>query len=130
MRDGTSIQLSVTSPKFGGETLPTWISGVKGLPSDLDASAVLFTDTVTGIRSLRIAVVNRSEKEAYEVPLRIAFEKVTDEIEVHELWHADVKARNGWGHENEVCVKSQTEKWTGGRVFREHSFTLLVLNLV
>ena len=129
MRDGISVQTSLTSPKFAGETLPTWISSIRGHPNDLDASAVLFTDSTTATRSLRLAVVNRSETEAYDVPLRIAFEKIVGNVEVHELWHADVKARNGWGHEDEVSVKTRSEQWTGRWTFKEHSFTLLVLTL-
>jgi hypothetical protein len=35
------------------------------------------------------------------------------EVEVHELWHEDVKARNGWGHEHEVSVKTRKAKWEG-----------------
>lgn len=123
------MNLAVTSPHFSGETLPGWISSVKGFPKDLDASAVLHTDPDTKARSLRVAVVNRSETASYDVPLRVAFENVGAEVEVHELWHADVKARNGWGEENEVSVKTKTEKWSGRWTFREHSFTLLILRL-
>ncbi len=102
---------------------------MKGLPSDLDVSAVLHRDPDTELRSLRVAVVNRSETCSYDVPIRPAFEHVGAEVEVHELWHADVKARNGWGKENDVSVKTRTEQWGGRWTFREHSFTLLVLQL-
>ncbi|KAI1794400.1 glycoside hydrolase [Ganoderma leucocontextum] len=129
MRDGTSIDVSVTSPKFSGDTLPCWISTMKGFPSDLDVSAVLHSDPDTKSRSLRVAVVNRSETSSYDVPVRIAFERVGAQAEVHELWHADVKARNGWGKEDEVSVRTRTGQWGGRCTFREHSFTLLVLQL-
>lgn len=123
MRDGTAIRVSVKSPTFGGETLPSWIGPIKGAPFDLDASAVLVG------RSLRLAVVNRSETKTYDVPLRIAFEKVKGEVTVHELWHQDVTARNGWGKEEEVSVKTRKADWTGRWAFREHSFTLFVFDL-
>ena len=123
------MQVSVASPVFEGETLPTWTSSIKGQPKVLDVSAVLYTDSTTKARSLRVAVVNRDERKAYLVPLRIAFEKVRGEVQVHELWHADVKARNGWGRENEVVVKTRSEEWGGQWTFKEHSFTLLILNL-
>ena len=129
MRDGISVNVSVTSPSFSGETLPRWISSIKGSPEDLDVSAVLHTDTDTKLCSLRVAIVNRSETSIYDVPIRIAFESVCAEVEVHELWHADVKAGNGWGKENEVNVKTRTQQWDGQWRFREHSFTLLVLRL-
>lgn len=96
MRDGTSIRVSVNSPAFEGETLPTWIGSLKGPPAVLDSSAVVH-QSENGERSIRIAVVNRSETESYTVALRIAFENVAEDVEVHELWHADVKAKNGWG---------------------------------
>ena len=123
------MKISVTSPAFEGETLPTWTSSIKDKPRELDVSAVLHVDATTKTRSLRVAVVNRDEKKAYRVPLRVAFEKVVGEVEVHELWHADVKARNGWGHENEVVVKTRSADWGGEWTFKEHSFTLLVLSL-
>ena len=132
MRDGTSIKVSVNSPTFAGETLPTWISTIKGAPSELDVSAVLHTNSSNGKRSLRIAVVNRSETQAFTIPVRVAFEEDSlkgKEVEVHELWHEDVKARNDWGKENEVSVKTKKEEWSGRWTFREHSFTLLVLEL-
>ena len=90
MRDGTSIKVSVNSPTFVGETLPTWISTIKGAPSELDVSAVLHTDSASGKRSLRIAVVNRSETQAFAIPVRVAFEDDSlkgKEVKVHELWH-------------------------------------------
>ena len=129
MRDGTSVQVSASSPKFEGETLPTWISKIKGFPDVLDVSAVLRTDPTTKVRSLRVAVLNRSETETYDVPLRVAFERVASDVEVYELWHADVRARNGWEHEDEVSVKARREKWQGWWTFRAHSFTLLMLDL-
>ena len=64
--------------------------------------------------------------------MRVAFEDDSlkgKEVEVHELWHEDVKARNDWGKENEVSVKTRKEEWNGRWTFREHSFTLLVLEL-
>lgn len=134
MRDGTSVRVSVDSPTFAGETLPTWISTIKGAPSELDVSAVLHT-TTSGKRSLRVAAVNRSETGSFTIPVRVAFEGVVDtaaskkEVEAHELWHQDVKARNDWGKENEVSVKTTRERWTGSWTFKEHSFTLLVLDL-
>ncbi|KAH9937983.1 glycoside hydrolase [Amylocystis lapponica] len=129
MRGGVAIRVSMTSPTtFPGETLPRWVSEVKGHPSELDASAVLHTDE-TGKRSLRIAVVNRSEANSYEVPVRVAFEDIVDgQVEVHDLWHEDVTAKNTW-EKQEVKVKTRKETWNGKWTFREHSFTMLVLTL-
>ncbi|KAI0325331.1 glycoside hydrolase [Cubamyces sp. BRFM 1775] len=129
MRDGISVRVTLVSPTFAGETLPQWISSIKGQPKDLDASAVVYVDTQTGARTLRVAVVNRNESESYSVPVRVAFECVGAEVEVHELWHADVRARNGWGQEDTVSVKTRREKWEGRWQFREHSFTLLIISL-
>lgn len=129
MREGTSVRVSFTSPKFAGETLPAWISEIKGQPSILDASAVVHVSD-SGKRSLRIAVVNRSETESFRVPIRVAFESDSLEgmdVQVYSLWHQDVNAKNGWGKENEVSVQSSRAQWTGEWTFREHSFTLLVL---
>lgn len=129
MRGGVSVSVSINSPKFSGETLPPWISSVKGLPKELDASATLHV-SAAGQKSIRIAIVNRSGKNSYTVPLRIAFTEPPKEVEVHELWHEDVRARNGWGKENEVSVKTWRAPWAGEWVFREHSFTLLVVDIV
>jgi alpha-L-arabinofuranosidase len=129
MRGGVSVRVALSSPKFEGETLPTWISDIKGQPSVLDASAVLHVSE-SGEESLRIAVVNRSELDTYRVPIHVAF--IGDRlqgglVEVHELWHEDVGAKNGWGKENEVAVRTSQAKWSGEWTFREHSFTLLII---
>lgn len=52
-----------------------------------------------------MAVVNKYEKNEYTVPVRIAFETIVSEVEVHEAWHEDVKVRNGWDGE-EVKVRT------------------------
>ena len=130
MRGGTAVQVSVASPKYAGETLPTWISEIKGQPSVLDASATVHMDA-NGAQSIRIAVVNRSETESFCIPLRIAFEGAglqDTEVEVHELWHPEVNAKNGWGKENEISIRTSRARWSGEWTFREHSFTLLVLD--
>lgn len=118
----------VNGDKYDGETLPTWISTIRGAPEVLDVSAVLCD--VSGKKSLRLAVVNRSRDKAYMVPIRIAFENACKEVEVHEVWHADVNARNGWGEqfESNVAVRTWSESWQGKWQFKEHSFTLLVLD--
>ncbi|KDQ49679.1 glycoside hydrolase family 51 protein [Jaapia argillacea MUCL 33604] len=126
MRGGTSIKVEVDSPVFEGETLPTWISTIKGKPKLLDVSATLHP------KALCVAVVNRSEDTTYtDVPLRIASwdaERVkVGRVEAHEIWHEDVKARNGWESKEEVAVKSSTEEWKGSWTFKKHSFTLLVI---
>lgn len=129
MREGISVRVSLSSPTFAGETLPTWITDVKGQPSILDASAVLQVDG-SGKRSLRIAVINRSETESFRVPVRVAFEDANlqgTSVEVHELWHKDIHAKNCWDSENEVSVQTSQASWDGEWTFKEHSFTLLVL---
>ena len=130
MRGGEAVRVSLSSPKFAGETLPLWISEIKSQPSVLDASAVVHTSE-TGKRSLAVAVVNRSEAQSFKVPIRVAFEDASLNgtiVDVHELWHGDVKAKNGWGSEDEVTVETSRAAWTGEWTFREHSFTLLVLH--
>lgn len=129
MRGGSSVRTSVSSPTFAGETLPTWISSIKGQPSELDVSAVLHTD---GKKQLCIAVVNRAEREVFtDVPVRVAFESEggSKDVEVHELWHEDLKAVNGFEDPDKVKVTTRKEKWAGKWTFKEHSFTLLVLDL-
>ncbi|OCH86846.1 glycoside hydrolase [Obba rivulosa] len=132
MRGGVSVRIALSSPTYSGETLPQWISAIRGPPADLDVSAVVYTSE-SGARSLRIAMVNRSEHRSYQVPVRVAFEdsvgSETRQVQVHELWHQDIKAHNGWGREREVSVKTRTAPWSGTWTFREHSFTLLVLTL-
>lgn len=123
----------VNGDRFSGETLPTWIGTTRGAPEVLDVSAVLCGGSQPNTRrSLRIAVVNRSRDKAYELPLRIAFESIPldSKVQVHEVWHEDVNARNGWGDdENKVAVKTWAEPWNGRWKFKEHSFTMLVLDL-
>lgn len=122
----------VNGDRYDGETLPTWIGTIRGKPEVLDISAVLCQagNGPTG-RSIRIAVVNRSRDKSYNVPVRLAFETPPKQVEVHEVWHEDVNARNGFGEglEDNVGVRTTTEKWDSRWTFKEHSFTLLVLDL-
>jgi len=115
MRGGLSVHVSATSPTFGGETLPIWIPAIKGEPYDLDVSTVIYSSE-NKEKSLRIAVVNRSESRCYkEVPIRVAFERVEKgaEMEVHEIWHGDTRAANGWDDPHNVVTKTRQENWTG-----------------
>jgi len=128
MREGVAVRAHVNSPTFKGETLPTWIGTIKGSPKELDVSA-----TIHG-SSLRLAVVNRSETQPHTVKLRVAFNgiKAGAQVEVHELWHADVKATNAFGgNEDNVSTKTSRKEWDPSQPwkFREHSFTLLILEL-
>lgn len=120
----------VNGDKYDGETLPTWIGTIRGKPEVLDISAVLVRGAGNGPtkRSLRLAVVNRSRDKSYNCPVRIAFESSPKEVEVHEVWREDVNAVNGFDREN-MDVKTWTERWDGRWSFKEHSFTLLVLDL-
>jgi alpha-L-arabinofuranosidase len=130
MRGGTAVQVSLSSGAYSGETLPQWLGVVAGPRRELDASASLVT-LDGGRRSLRLAVVNRGETTDYaNVPIRVlgVDGAEVEEVEVHELWHQDVKVRNTWEQPEVVTVQTRREKWTGHWTFRAHSFTLLVID--
>jgi alpha-N-arabinofuranosidase len=137
MRDGISVSVSINSPTYAGETLPTWVGDVKGPSKVIDASAVMVT-SASGGKSYRIAVINRSYDTAYEVPIRIAFASSVDgegakkvEVEARELYHPEVTAKNTFEKEDEVKLETtRKEGWEGKWRFREHSFTLLVIDEV
>lgn len=130
--DAVSVTAKVVNgDRFTGETLPTWISTVRGPPEVLDVSAVVCRSGNVN-RSLRISVVNRSRDKAYDIPIRIAFEEIRadHQVQVHEVWHEDINARNGWcKDENNVSVKTWTDRWNGRWQFKEHSFTMLIVEL-
>jgi alpha-L-arabinofuranosidase len=125
-RGGTVIRVVLSSGAFSGETLPQWVGPVAGPRRELDVSAVV----VDG-RSVRIAIVNRSESREYtDVPLRIlGVDDTVKEVESHEMWDKDLKARNTWEEPNRVQVHTRRSQWEGKWTFRPHSFTLLVLDL-
>jgi alpha-N-arabinofuranosidase len=126
VRGGTAVRVALRSATFAGETLPRALGVVRGPLAELDASAVRSADG----RALVLAVVNRAPATAYAgLPVRVAFAKLGEDVEVHELWHEDLKARNMWGEEEQVKVVTRKEKWTGAWTFREHSFTMLVFRL-
>ncbi|OBZ67595.1 putative alpha-L-arabinofuranosidase C [Grifola frondosa] len=93
MRDGVSVRVSLTSPTFAGRHCR------RGYPASRAAPRISMLPRSCTLRrlarSLRVAVVNRSELCSYQVPVRIAFERAAAEVEVHELWHENVCARNG-----------------------------------
>ena len=132
MRGGTSVRTSVSSPKFTGETLPSWIPNLKGHPSHLDVSAVIHDGSNDKkAKRLSLAVINRAERDAFvDVPVRVAFDQgCATTADVYELWDEDVKAVNRWEDPDRVRVHHRRERWGGKWTFKEHSFTLLIIEL-
>ena len=115
MRSGTALRVALGSGAYSGETLPPWLGKIAGPRRELDASASLVT-LPSGARSVRLAVVNRSETFEYKsVPIRLLGVNIKElqggEVEVHELWHEDVNAKNTWEHPEVVTVQTKRAKW-------------------
>lgn len=138
---GLSLDLHTTTPISGnniytGPTVPKFIANLAVHTPDsakntkfVDTSAVLAT-TSSGNQEIRVAILNKHEEEEFIVPLHFGPNvKVGEEIIVHELWHEDLKATNGFDGER---VKTMTSRipWQGAYKMKKHSFQVLLFELM
>ena len=65
-----------------------------------------------------------------DVLIYSAFEHIVAHVKAHELWHADVKAQNGWEKENEANLKTRTEEWVDDGRFVSTLLQFLCLNRI
>ncbi|KAF8182674.1 glycoside hydrolase family 51 protein [Pholiota molesta] len=137
---GASLAVHVTTPSpaqhvYSGPTVPKFVHDLTVHTPDaakltkyVDVSAVLAT-TAQGTKEVRLAIVNRSETEAFDVPVRFGPEaKVKGEVVVHEVWHEDLRASN-WFGEEKVRVVTRRERFVGTVEVKRHSFQILVFEL-
>lgn len=131
---GSSLDVYVTTPSnsdsgiYTGPTVPKFVQDLtvhtpdsRKLTKYVDVSTVLAT-TDSGTRQIRIAIVNRNETEEYDVPIILGRDvSVKELIEVHEVWHEDLKATNWFGDEKVKAAKRE-EKFTGTYHLKRHSF--------
>ncbi|KAF9558449.1 glycoside hydrolase family 51 protein [Agrocybe pediades] len=130
---GSSLNIHVGgSPTYSRETVPKFIHDLDAHAPEsakgtklIDVSAVLSEDG----KEVRVAVVNRSDEEEFTVPILFGPEtQVKDEVTVHEVWHEDLRAKNGFDGQN-VKTVVRTEAWKGIYVLKKHSFQILVFTL-
>ncbi|KDR71905.1 hypothetical protein GALMADRAFT_253689 [Galerina marginata CBS 339.88] len=135
---GSSLSVYVDTPSPGltytGPNVPKFIHDLSVHTPDsakltkfVDVSAVL-ASTGQG-NELRIAIVNRSEELEFDVPIIIGPQaNVNHEFTVHEVWHEDLKASNGF-EEEQVKVVVKKEQFSGTYHLKKHSFQILVFQL-
>ncbi|KAF9472405.1 glycoside hydrolase family 51 protein [Pholiota conissans] len=136
---GASLSVHVTTPSpdyvYSGPTVPKFVHDLtvhtpdfSKLTKFVDVSAVLAAIS-QNIREIRIAIVNRSDSLDFEVPILFGpAVSVQDEVTVHQVWHEDIRASNGFDEEK-VKVSMSTERFTGIFKLKKHSFQILVFTL-
>ncbi|KAF8970851.1 glycoside hydrolase family 51 protein [Flammula alnicola] len=136
---GSSLSVHVTNPApsltYIGPTVPKFVHDLSVHTPDfskltkfVDVSAVL-APTEQGTKEIRIAIVNRSDVEEFDVPILFGPQtSVKDQVTAHEVWHDDLKAGNGFDEEK-VKTVVRTEKFTGSYKLKKHSFQILVFEL-
>nr|GAT43895.1 glycoside hydrolase family 51 protein [Mycena chlorophos] len=133
LMQGTALDVYVSSEEddddfYAGETEPLFIAKLaKHTPQGrkptrwLDVSAVLSPDG----REIRIAIVNRHATKSFSVPLAIALPPIaTSEVTIHEVYHPDLAARNGWdGDKVQVATRAEVLSENAKSVveLKEHS---------
>ncbi|KAF7304178.1 Glycoside hydrolase family 51 protein [Mycena indigotica] len=140
---GTSLSIHSTTETdddyYSGPTEPAFIAKLAGhSPSSLkltkwiDVSGVLSEDG----KQVRLAIVNRNATRSYDLPVIFpassvhgAQFRVGTEITVHELWHPDLDARNDF-EEEKVNVQVRKQVWDGKLAVKEHSFQVVVFDLI
>ena len=129
---GASLSVHVTTPSpdhvYSGPTVPKFVHDLTvRTPSFskstkfVDVSAVLAVVS-QNIKEIRIAIVNRSDSVDFEVPILFGpAVSVQNEVTVHQVWHEDIRARNGFDEEK-VKVAVTMERFTGIFKLKKHSF--------
>ncbi|TFK32901.1 glycoside hydrolase family 51 protein [Crucibulum laeve] len=137
---GSSLNVHVTTPShnvnYTGPTVPKFIQDITLHTPDstkltryVDVSAVLAITAESG-HEIRIAIVNRSDSQEFNVPLVFGPNAtVADAFTIHEVWHEDLKANNGFDGEKVKTVIKEG-KFTGSYLLKKHSFQVLVFTLV
>lgn len=128
---GASLSVHVDNPApalvYTGPTVPKFVQDLSVHTPDsakltkfVDVSAVL-ASAGQG-KEIRIAIVNRSEDTDFKV--RILFgpqANVKEDFVIHEVWHQDLKASNGFDGEK-VHTVVKNERFTGSYELKRHSF--------
>lgn len=129
---GTSLAVHVTTPSpattYVGPTVPSFIQDLTVHTPDsakltkyVDVSAVLASLSERK-REIRVAIVNRSDTDAFSVPILFGPNAdVAETITIHEVWSADLKDGNGFDGEK-IKTVTREEKFTGIYVLKKHSF--------
>ncbi|KXN91890.1 putative alpha-N-arabinofuranosidase C [Leucoagaricus sp. SymC.cos] len=146
---GVSLDVYVTTPPsttpesstiYTDTTVPQFIQDLtahtpdsKKLTKYIDVSAVLAHNDQSQQKEIRIAILNKHEKNEYQVPIVFGRSVDVKEVfEVYEVWHEDLKATNWFGEEKVKSVKKTGQKLDEGGVFKvkRHSFQILVFTIV
>ncbi|KAF7327234.1 Glycoside hydrolase family 51 protein [Mycena kentingensis (nom. inval.)] len=142
LMQGTSLDAYVSvddaaEDVYDGPTEPAFIANLaKHAPSAgkptkwIDVSAVLSADE----KQIRIALLNRHDSKAFSVPIvfALAGKQLGADVTVHEVYHEDLGAKNGWdGEKVKTVVRREVwEKEKGVYEAKAHSFQVLVFDLV
>ncbi|PPQ94930.1 hypothetical protein CVT25_004416 [Psilocybe cyanescens] len=136
---GSSLSVHVDNPAstltYAGPTVPKFVQDLNISTPDsakltkfVDVSAVL---AITGQgKEIRIAIVNRSDDTDFKVPILFGPQvSVKEDFVVHEVWHEDLKASNGFDGEK-VNTVIKNERFKGNYELKKHSFQILVFQVV
>ncbi|KAF8589969.1 glycoside hydrolase family 51 protein [Ramaria rubella] len=135
---GTSLDLTVLSSSYTGPTVPSFVQSLTAHTSPptrltklIDASAVLAPHGT----HVRLALLNRSATQSFDIPVRFADgahgPRVEHgcEVEIHEVWHNDLKAGNSFEDEK-VRTRTRKEVFTGTYHLKANSFQIIIFPLV
>lgn len=130
---GASLSVHVTSPNpltvYSGPTVPSFIKDLtvhtpdfSKLTKFVDVSAVL-ADGGQGLQEIRVAIVNRSDVESYEVPILFGpnVKGLGEKITIHEVWSENLSDGNNFEVEN-VKTLTRVETLSGTYQLKKHSF--------
>ncbi|KAJ7591542.1 glycoside hydrolase family 51 protein [Mycena floridula] len=129
---GSSLSVNVQSPVYEGPTVPTFVHDLTlhtpdsaKLTKYIDVSAVLSEDS----KEIRLAIVNRHETEAFEIPIHFAFcQLLKDKITVYEVSGDSLKDSNSFEGEQIKTVQKEVE-FSGKYPLKKHSFQILIFNV-
>ncbi|KAG8922810.1 hypothetical protein FRC00_007002 [Tulasnella sp. 408] len=131
-----SLNVHVDSPSYAGETLPTWIGGLRDAhiqsPSCkwIDSSAVFIPSSECA--RIVVSVVNRHPTSGANVDIKFMGYTGDGMYKTYSIYHPSVDAANTFESPNVVTVSEAQDTWNTGDdkirvVVKEHSFAMFVI---
>ncbi|KIO29600.1 hypothetical protein M407DRAFT_21335 [Tulasnella calospora MUT 4182] len=130
-----SLDVHVDSPSYAGETLPTWIGGLRGDRSHIRTPRCKWIDTsavfISSSEGAKI-VVNRHLMAGANVDINLMGYTGGREYAIYSIYHPSIDATNTFENPNVVTVNETRCNWEKAKdkirvVVKEHSFVKLVM---
>lgn len=123
---GTSLSVHVSSPTYTDLTVPSFVQHLTAhTPDSSKLTKYVDVSAVLSGKEVRIAIVNRSDVDEFEVPILFGpgpgISAEWPEIKVYEVWSEGLRDGNSF-QEEKVKTVEKAVKFNGSYRLKKHSF--------